>query len=186
MPNIHDIAIKPAVDWVLPVPKGWIDLIRATPGQVVYKGGVDGIDIEALGAAKASIHQVAVTGTAEFHDYETFGSDEHGFRAFRSETQLSTDDISVTILDWEAGFGGEERVEIDMSGSLREDGVLIASLEVRFYEGATEGTTELEDSKALQTAVARGGVSNFTIHLANDEDDWATVRGTISNRLIKK
>lgn len=61
-----------------------------------------------------TFHHITVTGTTEFHDYETFGSDEHGTFGFRQETTLSTNDIGSTLLSWRQGFGGEERVELDI------------------------------------------------------------------------
>jgi hypothetical protein len=132
--------------------------------------------------AKPTYHHVTITGTVEFHDYETFGSDEHGTFGYRQETNLSTTDTATTLLTWRQGFGGEERVEFEMVGSLRPDGVLAATVNVRFYEGATEGTTELEDSRVHQAIIPAGQTSNFEIHLRNDEDDWATLRGSIGNR----
>lgn len=179
MPDANDLKIQEPFDVRIKVPE-WIgkrrpvDIIRG--GQ--WPGGFPNIP-------KPSTHHVSIIGSVEFHDYETFGSDQHGRKGFHAETKVSTDDISVALLDWEAGFGGEERVEIDMFGSLREDGRLSVTLDVRFYEGATEGTTELEDSKSWATVVPAGSSSNFSIHLANDEDDWATVTGTITNRRVK-
>jgi hypothetical protein len=129
-----------------------------------------------------TFHHITVTGTTEFHDYETFGSDEHGTFGFRQETTLSTNDVGSTLLTWRQGFGGEERVEMDIDGSLRADGVLAVTIQTRFYEGATEGTTEMEDSKVFQTIVPEGQTSNFQVHLRNDEDDWATIRASIGNR----
>lgn len=131
-----------------------------------------------------SFHHITVTGTSEFHDYETLGADEHGMFGFRQETTLSTNDIGSTLLTWRKGFGGEERVEIDIEGSLASNGVLSVNIQIRFYEGATEGTTELEDSRVFQSIIPPNQTSNFNIHLANDEDDWATVRGSIGNRKI--
>ncbi len=131
-----------------------------------------------------SFHHITVTGTSEFNDYETFGDDEHGTFGFRQETTLSTNDIGSTLLTWRKGFGGEERVEIDIEGSLASNGVLGVNIQIRFYEGATEGTTELEDSRVFQAVIPPNQTSNFNIHLANDEDDWVTVRGSIGNRKI--
>ena len=127
-------------------------------------------------------HHITVTGSVEFHDYETFGADEHGTFGFRQETTLSTNDTGAILLTWRKGFGGEERVEIDIDGSLRSDGVLAVNIQTRFYEGATEGTTELEDSNVFQAIVPEGQTSNFQVHLRNDEDDWSTIRGSIGNR----
>ncbi|MGW2681320.1 hypothetical protein [Streptomyces sp. NPDC001436] len=131
------------------------------------------------------VHRIRVQGSVEFHDYETIGSDEHGEFSFLKETNLSTGGPSEELLKWKKGFGGEERVEIEMTGSLQSaTGNLVVSMETRFYEGATEGTTELEDSDVYNTVVPTGQTSNFFIDLANDEDDWAKINGSISNTQI--
>ncbi|MFE7582521.1 hypothetical protein ACFU5Y_13310 [Streptomyces gardneri] len=130
-------------------------------------------------------HRAKVQGTTEFHDYETIGDDEHGEFGFLQEVVLSTGGPSQELLRWTKGFGGEERVEIEINGSLQSDtGALVVSMETRFYEGATEGTTELEDSDVFNTVVPKNQTSNFSIHLANDEDDWAKIRGSIANSVI--
>ena len=135
--------------------------------------------------AQEFFHNIRVEGSTTFHDYETFGSDEHGTFPFLTQNVLSTHGPSMTLLTWTRGFGGEERVEIDITGALNSaTGVLTAQLAVRFYEGATEGTTELEDSDAWTTAVPINGTSNFDITLANDEDDWSRVIGSVANQRL--
>ena len=159
---------------------------RAHDHQLTPVGGGTPVrpDIHPNAPPAPRYQHVSVTGTTEFHDYETFGSDEHGTFGFRQENVLSTNDTGTTLLTWRQGFGGEERVEIDIDGSLRSDGALSANMQIRFYEGATEGTSELEDSKVFQSIVPADQISNFHIHLRNNEDDWATVRGSIGNRSI--
>lgn len=56
------------------------------------------------------------------------------------------------------------------------------TIQTRFFEGATEGTTELEDTEAFQAIVPADQTSNFDVHLRNDEDGWATIRASIGNR----
>jgi hypothetical protein len=128
-----------------------------------------------------AVHHVVVQGQTEFHDYETFGSDEHGIIGFRQEGNLATGASGVLLLTWRQGFGGEMRVEIEVYGSLHPDGLLGINMNTRFYEGATEGTNELEDSRNFQTVVWPGQTGNFFIHLRNDEDHWATISGSVSN-----
>jgi hypothetical protein len=141
--------------------------------------------LKLLTRAPEFFHNVRVQGSSEFHDYETFGSDEHGTFPFLSQTVLSTAGPSMTLLTWQRGFGGEERVEIDLIGSLNSStGALIASMNVRFYEGATEGTTELEDSDIWNAAIPVNQTGNFDIVLANDEDDWARVIGSVTNQRV--
>jgi hypothetical protein len=165
------------------VPSWWRNVVIREPEPVLRHGREWG-NIGLQGVTPQAFHHITVTGTTEFHDYETFGSDEHGTFGFRQETTLSTNDLGSTLLTWRKGFGGEERIELDIDGSLRPDGVLAVNIQIRFYEGATEGTTELEDSKVFQAIVPEGQTSNFTLHLRNDEDDWATTRASIGNRKI--
>lgn len=146
------------------------------------EGAGAGAGVQPTHTPTQAFHHITITGTTEFHDYETFGPDEHGTFGFRQETTLSTNDLGATLLTWKQGFGGEERVELDIDGSLRPDGVLAVNILTRFYEGATEGTTELEDSKVFQAIVPAEQTSNFQVHLRNNEDDWATIRGSIGNR----
>ncbi|MGX1778130.1 hypothetical protein ACWIGW_38905 [Nocardia brasiliensis] len=142
-------------------------------------------NLQLLERAQEFFHNIRVEGSTTFHDYETFGSDEHGTFPFLTQNILSTFGPSITLLNWVRGFGGEERVELEVTGALNSaTGVLIAQLAVRFYEGATEGTTELEDSDAWTSAVPVNGTSTFDITLANDEDDWARIVGTVSNQRL--
>jgi|EndMetStandDraft_3_1072993.scaffolds.fasta_scaffold18098_5 hypothetical protein len=132
--------------------------------------------------ARSNFHRIRVSGTVTMHDYETFGSDEQGDFPFLRETILATEGPSMTLLRWRQGFGGEERVEMDMVGSLNSTShTCLVQIAIRFYEGATEGTTELEDSRVFESIVPPNATSNFDVHLANNEDDWARVVGSIAN-----
>ena len=132
--------------------------------------------------ARSNFHRIRVSGTVTMQDYETFGSDEQGDFPFLRETILATEGPSMTLLRWRQGFGGEERVEMDMVGSLNSTShTCLVQIAIRFYEGATEGTTELEDSRVFESIVPPNATSNFDVHLANNEDDWARVVGSIAN-----
>lgn len=156
---------------VIQIPKLWKARIASNAGRGLIPAGL----------VRANFHRITVEGFVTMHDYETFGPNEEGTFAFRKETNLSTQGPSSTLLQWEQGFGGEERTEIDIIGALNNDGVCRADIAVRFYEGATEGTNELEDSRVHTTIVPVNTTSNFEIRLANDEDDWARIVGSISN-----
>jgi hypothetical protein len=135
------------------------------------------------GLARSNFHRIRVSGIVTMHDYEVFGQDEHGDFPFLRETILATEGPSMTLLRWQQGFGGEERVEIDMVGSLNATShTCLVQISIRFYEGATEGTTELEDSRVFESIVPPNSTSNFDVVLANDEDDWARVVGSIANQ----
>jgi hypothetical protein len=132
--------------------------------------------------ARANFNRIRVSGTTTMHDYEWIGDDKQADFPFLRETILATEGPSMTLLRWRQGFGGEERVEIDMIGSLNSTSrACLVQIAVRFYEGATEGTNELEDSRVFETIVPLNNTSNFDVLLANDEDDWARVIGSIAN-----
>lgn len=163
------------------IPDKWKKRIAAYDGRIrrTYPGRRVLIPGTLL---RENFHRIKILGTTTFHDYETIGPDEHADFGFMREAVLSTEGPSVTLLNWVQGFGGEERVEIDIDGSLNSStGALLATMNVRFYEGATEGTTELEMARAFVTVVPVGRSSNFDLKLFNDEDDWARVFGSISN-----
>jgi hypothetical protein len=156
----------------LQIPAGWKQRIAAHKRKVLIPDEL----------TRANFHRIKVTGTVTMHDYETFGPDEEGTFPFLRETILATEGPSATLLRWQQGFGGEERTEIDMVGSLNSTShACLVQIAVRFYEGATEGTTELEDSQVFETIVPPNSTSNFDVLLANDEDDWARVIGSIAN-----
>lgn len=162
--------------FVLQIPRTWKQKIASRVGR----GGLIPAALE-----RASFHRIRVDGVVTMHDYETFGSNEQGDFGFLQETVLATEGPSTTLLRWQQGFGGEERTEIDITGSLNSaSGACVVHIAVRFYEGATEGTTELEDSRVFDTIVPPGSTSNFDVKLANDEDDWCRVIGSIANNPV--
>ncbi|AWS44525.1 hypothetical protein DKM19_27425 [Streptosporangium sp. 'caverna'] len=93
-------------------------------------------------------------------------------------------------------WGGECRVEIDMHARLLppRDGASVGNIDVwgqaRFYEGDSESTNELEDSKNFSFSVPqhfRGGASiRYVVDMKNPVliggDDWAVVTFELKNR----
>lgn len=165
----------------LQIPRTWKEKIASNSGAAIVGRFRPNVLFPAE-LLRENFHKINVFGTVTMHDYETFGSNEHGDFSFHQETVLSTAGPSTTLLQWEQGFGGEERVEIDIVGSLNASSrACFVRIAIRFYEGATEGTTELEDSRTFDSVVPFNLTSNFNVHLANDEDDWARVIGSIGN-----
>lgn len=168
-------------EFVLQIPTRWKKKISDYGGGPTRRYPGRKVLIPAM-LTRENFHRISVSGTTTMHDYETLGSDKEADFPFLRETVLSTHGPSQTLLRWQQGFGGEERTEIDMVGSLSSStGACLFQIAVRFYEGATEGTSELEDSRVFETIVPVGRTSNFDVLLANDEDDWARVVGSIGN-----
>lgn len=159
----------------LQIPASWKDKIAGNKGD---KGKVLVPDK----LTRANFHRVRLQGTVTMHDYEWLSADEQADFPFFREGILATEGPSLTLQRWEQGFGGEERVEMDFVCSLNSGThACLVQIAIRFYEGATEGTTELEDSRTFDTIVPDGHTSGFDVRLANNEDDWARVVGSIAN-----
>ena len=104
-------------------------------------------------------------------------------RTFDSSNPIATFD--VPHVKW----GGECRVEVDMTGHLVNDGHVEMVVEARFYEGTFEETEELADDKTIHFRVPRGGRPVIrTISLHNRErwgGDWAKVELGLTNCLAE-
>lgn len=156
--------------------------VQLPPRWKARLSGEAGGEIVAAAPTASSASRILVSGSVTMHDYENFGPDEHGTFGFSQETMLSVAGPGQTLLVWEQRFGGEERTEIEIVGALNAGtGACQATINVRFYEGSSESTTELEDSRSFVSIVPEGRVANFDLRLANDENDWTRVLGSISN-----
>lgn len=162
MPEKFDLTPMVTDDFTIDVPISWLQ--RLLDSRVLVSPKKPKGQITPNGTPPAAFRHITVTGSTEFYGYETIGGDEHGIFGFRQEPTLSTNDFGQVLLTWSKGFGGEERTEIDIDGSLRDDGVLATNIQMRFHEGATEGTIELEDSRL--PALGAGKSNQQPQHLA--------------------
>jgi hypothetical protein len=131
---------------------------------------------------------ITVFGT----DAEDFGSDEHPSDNNRPVNLLMVPDqgpiqIGVPPVKW----GGECRVEIDFGAELLapQDNVIRITGQARFFEGASEDTSELEDARPFNFHVPRttagAPATSFSVPLRNSTvigaEDHAEVVFSLSN-----
>jgi hypothetical protein len=132
---------------------------------------------------------VVVFGT----DHEDFGSNEHPTDNTRPLDKLmfagqGSIGIPVAPVRW----GGECRVEIDVEAELivEADNAIRIRGNTRFFEGASEDTTELEDAKGFEFFVGRtlnnAPPTLFQVDLRNSTviggEDHAEIVFTLTNR----
>ena len=149
-------------------------------GQPPHAGGR--LQYRREGAEPPPTYEVSIRGTTEFHDYETFGDDEHATFSFYDQVNLRDPGLTVRLLRWSKGFGGESASSLISTCAWRTTG--------RSSRWATSGSSRAplraqmrqEDQQAITTVIPAGGSADVNIHLKNDEDDWSTVRDNSSSR----
>jgi hypothetical protein len=106
-------------------------------------------------------------------DDETFPvRDEQISRTIEVNSILSDGELTnIPIPD--VKWGGECRVEIDLRALAvtggDADGNLDIELVGRFFEGTSETTTDLEQTKTLKFTIARSALTDELMSLENDE-----------------
>ena len=110
-------------------------------------------------------------------------SDEHVDRTF-NVNKLLEEGQNVTIWnDLEVKWGGECRVEVDLAAQRQGDQVTCTG-QVRFYEGVTENTNDLEDVENFNFLLLKGDNPLHSVSLYNNElfgGDSANVTFNIDN-----
>jgi hypothetical protein len=127
-------------------------------------------------------------------DHEDFTSNEHPSDKLRDfqivlEPGQPEQNISIRPVKW----GGECRVEVELNARALNDNSVKVTGEARFFEGGSEETGELEDTKSIDFTVPRttGGTPPRQHHvsLRNQTfigaEDSAEVFLTVSNRLVE-
>jgi hypothetical protein len=108
--------------------------------------------------------------------------DDYVSRTYRVDRRLE-DGVLTQLSIPHTKWGGECRVEIDLSVLAVKEGDgagnIKADIEARFYEGTSENTTELEDKQSRSITIARSSLEREDIALRNDDDD----RGDVIIRL---
>ena len=134
--------------------------------------------------ARRVFAKVIITGIDD-----DWGKDVRVYRVYKRARTFDSsnpiDNFDVPHVTW----GDECRVEVDMTGRLVNDGHVDMEVAVRFYEGASIKTEDLEDDKTISFRVPREGhpVSR-TISLYNREPfggDWVKVELGLTNSLAE-
>ena len=86
-------------------------------------------------------------------------------------------------------WGGECRVEVEISAKFVGSGNVHVAGEARFYEGTTESTDDLEDTKRIEITVPKGGTPvHHSVSMKNSErfhEDHADVKLSFTNSLVE-
>lgn len=135
--------------------------------------------------------QVRVEGV----DHEDFGSNEHPTDKLRDfqivlHPGQPEQNLSIAPVKW----GGECRVEVELNARLVDNTTAKLSGQARFYEGASEETDDLEDTKTIDFTLPRtvGGTPPRQHHVSLRNtvligaEDSAEVFITVSNRIIEE
>lgn len=125
---------------------------------------------------------VIITAAMDLTDDETFGSNEHGHAERHDERWVdSWDPQGVMSLIGKAG--GEMRVELAATASVRPDGGVRISIEAKLFEGTSEETGDLDGTNAVVQLVPAGAIVQIPLRVNNDDEggDFADISLTISN-----
>jgi hypothetical protein len=127
-------------------------------------------------------------------DHEDFEANEHPTDKLRDfqivlEPGQPEQNISIRPVKW----GGECRVEVELNARALNDNSVKITGEARFFEGASEETGELEDTKSIDFLVPRTVGSTpprqHHVSLRNTvflgAEDSAEVFITVSNTLVE-
>ncbi|KAI4166121.1 MAG: hypothetical protein LQ342_000007 [Letrouitia transgressa] len=110
--------------------------------------------------------EVVVRGSLRIKDDETFGDDIKTYAVYHDGIFLEPFATHAEQYH-EQGHGGEIRVEVRMAFDWKFPGDLEGSINVKFFEGASEDTDDLEDNKTVTFQVARGATETVKVHVEN-------------------
>ena len=117
-------------------------------------------------------------------------TDELISRAYNRVVVLSTDHPKTSVNIPDVRWGGECRVETEVSVELLGNGRVSVNAVGRLYEGGSESTDDLEDTKSVNFVVPKGGAPvNQEIQLRNSGaggGDHAEISLTVTNSLVEE
>jgi hypothetical protein len=119
-------------------------------------------------------------------DDETFGSDEYGRAEYTREIVLA-DSQPQNVLHMECRWGGECRVELDLTGQMMDNGDVRISGNALLYEGTSESTGDLDGRTDFTALVPRGKTvsSSQTVKNTDEGGDYANITITFNNALVE-
>ena len=116
-------------------------------------------------------------------------SDKLTHREYNVQTILDEGQPAAAIQIIPVRWGGECRVELDMNARVVGSGQVQVEGQARLYEGASEDTTDLEDTKTVSFTVPKGGVpAHQGINLSNSGfggGDHAEIRISLTNSFME-
>jgi hypothetical protein len=131
--------------------------------------------------------RVTVSATIDGVDDETFGSNQFGHAEFTRETILG-DAQPQNVMRMQCRWGGECRVELDLTGQMLDSGEVRISGVALLFEGTSEDTNDLDGRTEFTFLVPRGrSVSNSQrVDNTDEGGDFATINMTVNNSLLEE
>lgn len=117
-------------------------------------------------------------------------SDEHVHREYDVQMILDEGQPAAAVQITPVRWGGECRVELDLYAQVVGTGRVQMEGQARLYEGTSEDTTDLEDTKVVSFTVPKGGVpAHQGINLTNSGfggGDHAEIRLSFTNSMVEE
>lgn len=121
-------------------------------------------------------------------DDETFGANETTHVERTVDTVVNSDQ-PISVMSVRHGWGGECRVELELTARLIGTGTVQIEGVAKLFEGTSEDTTDLEEQKGISFIVPKGGIpAHQTIVVSNSGfggGDSATIKCSLTNSLIE-
>ncbi|WP_414623849.1 hypothetical protein [Calothrix sp. CCY 0018] len=115
-----------------------------------------------------ALNVVVVSGNVRIVDDEVF-RDEVCTATLSGSAQLTSEGQPSELVEFSKGCGGEVRAELDLNCVRLDNGDVKINGEARLYEGTSENTGDLEDTKSLSYLVPKGRTITKTVKLRNTE-----------------
>lgn len=123
--------------------------------------------------------RLTLRGTMKIEDYETFGSNEHATRNWARNSDVGPYGTHDE-LHWTEKMGGEIRVELELKIDWRIDLSIDIHWHVKFFEGTSEETSDLDGERTGAFNVAKDQTRTLTISVWNTDEDEPEDRADIS------
>lgn len=129
---------------------------------------------------------ITASATINGVDDETFGSNEFGHAEFTRETVLG-DAQPQNGMRMQCRWGGECRVELDLTGQLLNNEDVRISGVALLFEGTSEDTNDLNGRTEFTFLVPRGKTVSNQQQVKNTDEggDFATIDMSVSNILVQ-
>lgn len=129
--------------------------------------------------------RVTVAATINGVDDEFF-SNEFGHAEFTRETILG-DAQPQNVMRMQCRWGGECRVELDLTGQMLDNGDVRIAGAALLFEGITEGTSDLDGRNDFTFLVPRGKTVSNSQRVDNTDEggDFATIDMTVNNAIVE-
>lgn len=126
--------------------------------------------------------RVTASATINGVDDETFGSNEFGHAEFTRETILG-DAQPQNVMRMQCRWGGECRVELDLTGQMMDNGDVRITGVALLFEGTSDGTNDQDGRTDFTFLVPRGKTvsNNQRVDNTDEGGDFATIDMTVNN-----